>query len=234
MIDIYGGNDPRDIPTYTVGSVARYLNIPVATISSWTAGRKYPVNEGSRKFYPPIEVKQKKPLRLTFTNLIEIHVLRAIREQHQVNLRKIRTALDYLNQEMEVPHPLAHHKFQTDGIDLFVDFYGHLINASERGQVTLKDSFRMHLERIEPDDSGLAIQLYPFTRSHEEDNPRIVVIDPRISFGRLTIAGTGIATDIVTERFHAGDSLEAIAEDYECDLEKIQEAIRCETRYIAA
>jgi len=234
MIDIYGGNDPRDIPTYTVGSAARYLNIPAATIRSWTAGRKYPVNQGNREFFPPIEVKQKRPLRLTFTNLIEIHVLRAIRQQHQVNLRKIRTALDYLNERMDISHPLAHHKFETDGIDLFVDFYGHLINASKQGQITLKDSFRMHLERIEPDDSGLAIQLYPFTRSHEEDNPRIVVIDPRISFGRLTIAGTGITTDIITERFHAGDSVETIARDYECDFEKIQEAIRCETRDIAA
>ena len=234
MIDIYGGKDPRNIASYTIGSAARYLNIPGATIRSWTAGRKYPVNDGNKAFLPLIEVKQKQPLRLTFTNLIELHVLRAIRQEHQVNLSKIRQALDYLNEKMEISHPLAHQQFQTDGVDLFVDFYGHLINASKQGQITLKEAFKKHLERIEPDDSGLAIQLYPFTRSHEENNPRVVVIDPRISFGRLTIAETGIPTDIITERFHAGDSLEIIAQDYECSLEGIQEAIRCETRYVAA
>lgn len=234
MVDIYGGKDPRGIPTYTIGSAARYLGIPASTIRSWTEGRKYPVSDGSKDFSPLIEVKEKKPLRLTFTNLIEIHVLRAIRKEHQVNLRNIREALNYLQKEMEISHPLVHQKFQTDGVDLFVEFYGKLMNVSKTGQMTLKEALEMHLGRIEPDDSGLAIQLYPFTRSHEENNPRIVVIDPRISFGRLTIAGTGIATDIVTERFHAGDSPETIAKDYECDLEKIQEAIRCETRYTAA
>lgn len=234
MVDIYGGKDPREIPTYTIGSAARYLDIPAATIRSWTVGRKYRVNDRSKEFFPLIEVKQKKPLRLTFTNLIEIHVLRAIRRDHEVNLKKIRQALDYLNEKMEISHPLAHKQFQTDGVDLFVEFYGNLMNVSKTGQMTLKNALKMHLDRIEPDDSGLAIQLYPFTRSHEENNPRIVVIDPRISFGRLTIAGTGIATDVVTERFHAGDSPETIAKDYECDVEKIQEAIRCETRHTTA
>lgn len=234
MIDIYGGQDPREIPTYTISTAARYLNISDSTIRSWTAGRKYPVSDGSRDFVPLIEVKQKKPLRMTFTNLIEIHVLRSIRKEHQVKLAKIRKALDYLSKEIKIAHPLAHKQFQTDGLDLFVEFYGDLINVSEQSKVNLKDSFRMHLERIEPDESGLGIALYPFTRSHEENNPRLVVIDPRISFGRLTIAGTGIPTDIIIERFRAGDSLQTIADDYECDCEKIEEAIRCETPSFAA
>ncbi len=229
MIDIYGGQDPRDIPTYTVSTVARYLKIPESTIRSWTRGYNYSVNEGNRKFSPPIEVNQKAPLRLSFTNLIEVHVLRAIRQDHKVNLTSIRTALDHLSKQMGVSHPLARQEFKTDGVDLFVEDYGRLINASKRGQITLKESFNTHLNRIEPDDSGLAIQLYPFTRSHEENNPRIVVIDPRIAFGRSTIALTGITTEIIMERFQAGDSQEEIAKDYECEIYQIEEAIRCET-----
>jgi uncharacterized protein (DUF433 family) len=85
-----------------------------------------------------------------------------------------------------------------------------------------------HLERIEPDDSGLAIKLYPFTRSDEAHNPRLVVIDPRIAFGRLVIDGTGIPTSIIAERYKAGDSLQDLTEDYDCDLSQIEEAIRCE------
>jgi len=149
-------------------------------------------------------------------------------------LHKVRNALDYLECEFQIAHPLAHREFYTDGVDLFIKQYGLQINASRQGQMTLKDLLNHHLERIEPDDHGLAIKLYPFTRNHEEKNPRFVVIDPRISFGRMTIADTGIPTEIVTERFHAGDSPEQIAHDYECDLEKIQEAIRCETRPTAA
>jgi len=88
-----------------------------------------------------------------------------------------------------------------------------------------------HLERIEPDDKGLAIKLFPFTRNEERDNPRIIVIDPRIAFGRMVIANTGIPTDIIAERFLAGDSQTQLAHDYECDIEQIEEAIRCESRY---
>lgn len=234
MIDIYGGKDPREIPSYSSGDAASYLNIPAATISSWTKGYRYSVKEGKRLFRPLIEVKQEKPLRLTFTNLIEIHVLRAIRKTHKIDLEKVRVALKYINEQIKIPHPLAHQEFKTDGVDLFVERYGSLINTSQKGQTILRDSFKTHLERIEPDDTGLAIKLYPFTRTHEENNPRLVVIDSRIAFGRLTIAETGIAADIVAERFHAGDSPQQIAQDYECDVEQITEAIRCATRPIAA
>lgn len=231
MIDIYGGKDPRNIPSYSAGDAARYLNIPASTIRSWTAGYHYKVTDGKKKFEPVITTKNKQPLRLSFINLIEIHVLRAIRQHHQIDLEKVRTALDYIDEQIKMPHPLAHQEFFTDGVDLFIDRYGELINASNQRQTILKDAIKAHLERIEPDDKGLAIKLFPFTRNEERDNPRIIVIDPRIAFGRMVIAGTGIPTDIIAERFRAGDSQTQLAHDYECDIEQIEEAIRCESRY---
>jgi uncharacterized protein (DUF433 family) len=231
-MDIYGGQDPRTIAIYTPSDAARYLNIPTSTIRAWSVGRKYPVTAGYKQFCPLIEAPTHSPLRLSFINLIEIHILRAIRQHHRLEMGKVRIALDYLETQFQIPHPLAYREFYTDGVDLFIQQYGLQINASAYGQTALKHLLNIHLERIEPDDQGLAIQLYPFTRSHEEQSPRFVVIDPRIAFGRMTIAGTGIPTDIVTERFHAGDSPEQLAHDYECDLAKIQEAIRCETRPI--
>ena len=145
-----------------------------------------------------------------------------------IQLDNVRTALDYLEAQLQVSHPLAHEEFRTDGISLFIERYGTLINASAQGQTQLKAVLTQHLERIEPDDTGLAIKLYPFTRSDEAHNPRIVVIDPRIAFGRLVIDGTGIPTHIIAERYKAGDSLQDLVEDYDCDLSQIEEAIRCE------
>ncbi|MEQ8972941.1 MAG: DUF433 domain-containing protein [Coleofasciculus sp. C1-SOL-03] len=228
MNDIYGGKNPRDLPNYSIGDAARYLKIPAATIRSWTVGRNYPVSEGEKKFYPLIEVKKSQPIRLSFTNLIEVHILRAIRKHHKIDLDKVRATLDYINEQLQIPHPLAHQEFQTDGIDLFIERYGSLINTSKQGQTNLKDALKTHLERIELDDRGLAIKLYPFTRNGEQDNPRWVVIDPRIAFGRLVIAGTGIPTSILAERYKAGDSIDDLAYDYDCDRLKIEEAIRCE------
>ncbi len=228
MSDLYGGTDPRNIPTYSIGDVARYLRIPSGTIRSWTVGRRYNTTEGARQFEPLISVRDCKPILLSFTNLIEVHILRAIRKDHKIQLDKVRTALDFINEQFEVSHPLAHEIFRTDGVDLFIDRYGSLINTNKSGQIELKDALNAHLERIEPDDTGLAIKLFPFTRSHEQDNPRIVVIDPRIAFGRLVIAETGIATSVLAERYHAGDSIDELADDYDCDRLKIEEAIRCE------
>ena len=50
----------------------------------------------------------------------------------------------------------------------------------------------------------------------------------------MVIADTGIPTNIIAERFFAGDSYEQIAHDYECEIDKIEEAIRCVSRPIAA
>ena len=228
MTELYGGIDPRDISICSIGDAARYLRIPAGTIRSWTVGRRYPVADGSSFFNPLIPIPNRKPRLLSFTNLIEVHVLRAIRQHHQIQLDKVRTALDFIDEQLQVSHPLAREIFRTDGVDLFIERYGSLINASKRGEIELKDALNAHLERIEPDDTGLAIKLYPFTRSHEENNPRFVVIDPRIAFGRLVIAGTGVATSVVAERYHAGDSIDDLADDYNCDRLYIEEAIRCE------
>jgi uncharacterized protein (DUF433 family) len=230
MSDLYGGLDPRNIPTYSIGDAARYLRIPSSTIRSWTIGYSYPVKDGSNFFRPLIELGkgENKPYLLSFTNLVEVHVLRAIRVGHKIQLNKVREALDLINKRFEVPHPLAQEDFRTNGVDLFIERYGELINASSGGRKELKEALFAHLERIEPDDSGLAIKLYPFTRSDEIDNPRLVVIDPRIAFGRLTIAGTGIATNVLKERYKAGDSIEELADDYDCDRLSVEEAIRCE------
>ncbi len=234
MFDLYGGIDPREIPTYAISEAARYLRIPAGTVRSWVAGRRYQTSQGPQYFQPLITTLVQKPLLLSFTNLIEVHVLRAIRKNHQIQLDKVRIALDYIESQLKVSHPLAHSEFRTDGLDLFIERYGTLINASKPGQTLLRDALNAHLERIEPDDSGLALKLYPFTRSQTTNSPRLVVIDPRLAFGRLVIAGTGIPTKIVAERYQAGDSMADLADDYNCCHEVIEEVIRCEMQPLAA
>jgi len=234
VIDIYGGKDPRYIPNYSAGKAARYLNIPSSTIRAWTVGYKYPITDGEKHCQPIINVEITKPLSLSFINLIEIHILRAIRQHHQIDLGKVRIALGYIYEQFNIPHPLVHQEFFTDGVDLFIEHYGNLIKASSNTQIILRNALKEHLKRVEVDSQGLAIRLFPFTQNHENETPRLVVIDPRIAFGRMVIVGSGIPTDVIAERFHAGDSPAQLAYDYECDIKKIEEAIRCETRPIAA
>ena len=158
--------------------------IPPATLRSWVAGRKYPTDLGTKFFRPIIQSPEDVRAGLSFVNLVEAHVLDAIRRHHQVPLSKIRQAIDYLRKHFSSKHPLAEQRFETDGLDLFIDKFGQLINVTQSGQIALREFLKAHLHRVEHDAAGTAVRLYPFTRKRDPREPRVVVIDPHLSYGR--------------------------------------------------
>ncbi len=230
----YNGQDPRYLPAYGISETAHYLLIPQATVRSWVVGRPYPTKQGKRYFSPLVEIPRSRARTLSFINLVEVHVLDAIRREHLVSLDKIRIALTYLRKQFGSEHPLAEERFATDGVDLFVEKYGELINVSRDGQLAIKNLLEAHLRRIDRDPKGVALRLYPFTRKRSMEAPRAIVIDPYISFGRPVLAGTGIATSVVAERYKAGESIEELCSDYGRKPLEIEEAIRCELELEAA
>ena len=227
-LDLYGGGDPREMPAYTLPEAAHYTGVPLATLRSWVMGRHYPTGEGAKFFMPIIVRPDPEKSLLSFINLVECHVLAAIRRQHQVPIYNVRRALDYLKEHYQTEHPLAQRSFQTDGIDLFIEEYGQLINVSMKGQLAIRDLLEVHLRRIEHDQSGLALRLYPFTRKPESDSPKLIVIDPRVSFGKPVVVGTGIPTSVIADRYKTGESIDDLADDYGRKRLEIEEAIRSE------
>ena len=225
--------DRRTLPAYLVAEAAHYLRMPEETLRSWVVGRWYPVGGQAKRSPPLIQLDDPQRKYLSFVNLVEAHVLAAVRRRHGVKLPKVRTALDYLRRQFRVERPLIDQTFQTDGLDLFVERYGDLINASREGQQAMKEVISLYLKRIGRDAKGLPIQLYPFTRDTESDaapksDPRVVVMNPAVSFGRPVIAGTGIPVSSIFERYKAGDSVAVLAQDFRLDTSAIEEAIRCE------
>lgn len=227
-------DDPRELPAYTIWEAVHYLRIPLTTLRSWVLGRYYPTELERRHFKPIINLADKDNHLLSFINLVEIHVLDAIRRRHNIPLHKIRTALSYLQSQFHAKHPLADQTFETNGLDLFIQKYGQLINISQAGQLAMRDLLQAHLRRIERDPSGIPVRLYPFTRKRQPEEPKAVVIDPYVSFGRPVLAGTGIATAIIAERYKAGESIDELANDYGRQRFEIEEAIRCELQVEAA
>jgi uncharacterized protein (DUF433 family) len=76
---------------------------------------------------------------------------------------------------------------------------------------------------------GIANRLFPFPHSQgHKDDPKVVMIDPDISFGRPVIVGTGIPIEVLADRYQAGESVELLAEDYGCDRDLIQSALAFE------
>lgn len=221
--------DPREIGAYGIAEAAHYLSLPAATLRTWVRGRLYSSADGPRFSEPLIVLPRPDEPLLSFTNLVEAHVLAAIRRRHGVPMQKVRPALEFLETELEVEHPLAHKELLTDGMSLFVEHLGRLVNLNRRGQLAVKQILEAHLERVDHDRDGLAERLFPFSRGSENlRQPRVVVLDPRISFGRPAVAGTAVRTEVIAARLKAGESIHELAEDYEIPEEMIEEAIRYE------
>ena len=94
----------------------------------------------------------------------------------------------------------------------------------------MRQILQEYLTRVEYDPSGKAARLYPFIRLNRTDQPKSVVINPYVSFGKPVIIDTGLPTRVVAERYKAGDSIPEIARDYGRKEEEINEAIRYELR----
>ena len=223
--DIYGGTNPIDLPAYTAAATAHHLRLPEPTVRYWAFGRDHTKSV--------IVAADPESRLLSFRNLVELHVLSVVRREHRVALKQIRNAVEYLAHEFDSPHPLSDEHMLTDGKSLFIKRFEKLINASRHGQLAVEKLIEAHLQRIERDDLKQPRRLFPFTRD-AYGGPCFVAIDPRVQFGRPCIAGSGVPTDIVAQRFKAGDSMLKLSEDYRRKIDEVEEAIRYETELKAA
>lgn len=226
-------DDLREMSAYSVPQAAHYLQMPVATLRSWVLGRDYPTGRGKKRFKPVISVPDKARPLLSFFNLAEAHVLSALRRDHRIRLHDIRLALNYIQNELGAAHPLLDYRFESNGAALFVTKLGKLLDVSAAGQLVMRELLGAYLKRLEREDLVVA-RLYPFTRARETDGPRLVLIDPRHSFGRPVLARARIATAVIAERYKAGDSIDVLADDYACERLEVEEALRCELSLEAA
>ena len=94
-VDIYGGKNPRDLPLYTIAEAARVVRLNPATLRSWALGRSYSTRSGGKDWSPLIQVADSKLGRLSFANLVEVHVLSVLRGK-QVRVDRIRSRTRFI------------------------------------------------------------------------------------------------------------------------------------------
>jgi len=205
-------------PAYGLPEAAVYLKVPYQTLRYWLTGF-------NRR--PPVVVPAETvPVRLSFLNLLECHVLAGMRKMYDVKLPKVRSALNKVTKDFPQPHPLIGEVFLTDRRDLFVEKLGKIINVSQHGQMDL-NFYHIHLERVAVDPNGL-FRFFPFVVQPGPSEPKTIEINPMIGFGKPVIAGTAISTAIIASRFIARESIEELAAEYDCTAQQVEEAIRWE------
>ena len=215
----------RDFAAYTLAEAARYVRLPAATLRSWVFGRQYPTAEGRSQFPPLIRPALRRPPLLSFSNLIEAHVLRSLRTEHGVPVKALRGALAYAEKELGIDRLLLRPELRTDAGKVFLDRYGELIELTASGQLAMRRLFAEHLKRVEWDSSRFPVRLYPFLSAAAPSEERPIVINPRIAFGRPVVQRKGISTSAIAERIDAGESLDEIAADYELGPSEIEQAV---------
>ena len=83
--------DIRDAPAYSYLEASRYLGIPQATLRPWARGR----SRGCAASPPLIRAPSGADNKLSFNNLVEAHVLRALRAGNAVRMAAVRNAVSY-------------------------------------------------------------------------------------------------------------------------------------------
>jgi len=219
-------NELLAAPAYSPADAARILSVNYTTLMYWIAGRM----TKRRYYHGLIKPATSNPPELSFINLIECHVLKALTARYGMRIENVRSGIDTLKERFNSEHPLLDRRFQTDGLSLFIDESGQLLNVTKGGQLALREIMGVYLERVVWNANGL-VKYYPFVYKERANEPRIISMTPMISFGQSVIDGTGISTAVIASRFAAREDPEALATEYGRSKEEILEAIRWEGEY---
>ena len=214
--------DLRYQPLYTLGEVSRYARVKPATLRTWT-------QNGDVHVIIPAVASGVAPF--SFINLIELYVLEGLRRTHRLPMQRIRKGEEWLRRTYSVSHPLAELNLETDGYDLFIREVDIPINASRKGQGGFPEVLARYLQRIERDAGKIPTRFYPYTYDRA---PKVVVMDPAVAYGRPVVTGTRVTSQMIFDRYSGGESLNDIAADYDLDICRVEEALRCEIERIAA
>lgn len=209
-----------------MAEAAHYARVPYQTLRYWTKGRD--------AVQPLIRLASMEPPRLSFMNLMECHMLSGMRREYKLSIGKVRSALLNLIRLHPSHHPLLDWQLETNRVNLFFrDDDAELVNLNKPEQRIFTEIFEINMERIEKNAKGMFV-FFPFVEKRSRLEPKIIMINPAVSFGRPVIAGTGIPTSVIASRFHARESISDLAKEYERTEQEVEEAIRWESRAIAA
>lgn len=214
--------DPAERGAYRVTEAARYVRLPAPTLRSWLAGRGYPRAGATIQSAALIRPVSAQPLLLSFYNLIEAHVLHALRSEHGVAMRAVRQAIDYAEHSLGIDRLLLREDLQTNAGDVFLEHYGRLINLSASGQVAMRRLLHEQLRQVVWRDRFPVRLLLRIT---DQASAAVVAIDPSIAFGRPFVTRAGVTVETLADRVDAGESVTAIADDYDLTAADVEEAI---------
>ncbi len=192
-------------PLYTLTDTDRLARVSRGTAKRWLWGGELST----------------RPQTATFLDLVEIIVVGKLK-QRGFPLSLIRHIEQTTRQWLGVERPLVSTQFLVGGSDIFIKVENQLIEVGRhRGQTVWQEVLAPFLKDLDYHE-GLASAWWP--RGHQG----YVQVSPHFGYGFPVIAGSGVRTEILRERYVANDPIDLIAQDFRLDPLAVEAALRYE------
>jgi uncharacterized protein (DUF433 family) len=178
-----------------------------------------------RSDYPPVEGSR----AISFLDLIDFFVAGQLRE-HGVSLQTLRRAYASLGKELDTRHPFCRSELLSDGKVVFTrgmdDPGGEELREVLTRQKVFPQIILPFLKKIDYDDASRLAQRWHI--SH------LVVIDPRICFGKPIVEDFSVPTAILAAAYHANDrDADLVAGWYNVHADHVLAAVQFESKMAA-
>ena len=223
-----------DAPLYTLADAARYLRLPLWLVAFLNNRRLHPFEIHDVMWLHP-EVQSRLaddewPLfdsepetRISFRKLAALFVASAVYLPLGPTLRDWFRRERAFGRFVEFSHDP---RMFTDPEWVLGNLDKSLNHNVKYDQIRLLKSIVLYQSRIDFTGSD-PVRMYPFAGVPAIDAPRSVVIKPGLRFGQPNVRG--VPTDVISDRWQAGDSPTDLAEDYDITVSEVDEALRYES-----
>ena len=109
----------NEIPTYGLPEASAFLRLPYAVVREWTRDSTL----------VRVDVRN----LLSYSNLLELHILKGLRRTHGLSMQRVRRGLATYKELYRSAHPLLDFRLQTDGFSLILHEEEKYVNLSRSG-----------------------------------------------------------------------------------------------------
>ena len=212
------------LPAYQIGDVARYAGIAPQTVTYWhyRGGQLGPVLPGRVRRQP-----------LSYLQLVEIAFVATFRALG-VPLQRIRRARIYASQVLNSENPFAEYKWLTEGYHVMLGLrdvdsdpkIGRLIVGDSAGQIAWRDMVSERFAQFDLRGWSSSRLVGSRTANAGDHRPSCRLL------GAPTVKG--VPTWALRGRWHAGESMPDIEEDFGLVEQDVGHALQFEDIEVAA
>ena len=223
----FSGTEILGKGVYTIAEAARLTRLRPRRVQEWFRGR----TTARRIFKPVFESDYPvfhEEYAISFLDLIELKIGGSLREMG-VSLPYLRTV--YHNLELAYgDHPFCYREIYVGGKQIFTrgleEKAGHRVIEALTNQSYFEAIILPFLEKIEYNE--LTNQAARWRISP------LVVVDPKIRFGKPIVEEVGIATSVLRKSYYAnGEDAEVVARWFEIEARHVQAAVDFENSLAA-